>query len=274
MTDFERIKAYYRVFDEQHRLEKPEGRLEFDISMDIILGLLGKADKVLDLGGGAGRYSIELAKRGFRVTLADLSPRLLEQARRYIAENSIPSLQGIDNVNAIDISLYESGSFDAVILFGPLYHLLEEGERRSCVAEIFRVLRPGGLVFANFIPYLSGLAGAISRAMHFPDQADAETLSGVFVAGEFKNNAKRGFQEGYYPRATEVDALFAGAGFEKLLLRSVRGIGYNREEKLYGTLKNDGLLYDKIVELINSTAADPAIVETSGHAIYVGRKGL
>jgi 2-polyprenyl-3-methyl-5-hydroxy-6-metoxy-1,4-benzoquinol methylase len=46
----------------------------------------------LDLGGGAGKYSIELAKEGYNVTLADLSERLLEQAKTYIEENNLPSL--------------------------------------------------------------------------------------------------------------------------------------------------------------------------------------
>lgn len=42
MTDFERIKSYYEKFDELGRLDKPEGRLEFEISFDLLLNHLNK----------------------------------------------------------------------------------------------------------------------------------------------------------------------------------------------------------------------------------------
>ena len=67
MTDYDRIKAYYSVFDEQHRLDNPEGRLEFQISLGILFEYLKKTDDILDLGGGAGKYAIELAKLGLRL---------------------------------------------------------------------------------------------------------------------------------------------------------------------------------------------------------------
>jgi len=272
MTDFEKIKAYYSAFDEQHRLEKADGRLEFDCSMNLILENLGSSDRILDLGGGAGKYSIELAKLGFKVTLADLSENLLEKAKLHIDENHIPALQGIDVVNAVDLGLYQSESFDAVLLLGPLYHLLEENERRQCVSEVNRVLKPDGIVFASFIPYLSGVAGIISRASCFSNQVDLDNLSNVFLTGRFNNNANRGFQEGYYPKSSEIERLFSDNHFSKVLLRSIRGFGYNREEKLYELFASDPALYEKIIELINETATDPAIIETCGHAMYVGRK--
>lgn len=272
MTDYKKIKEYYSVFDEQHRLEKAEGRLEYEINLKIIFKYTDRSDNILDLGGGAGKYAIELSKRGYRVTLADLSGHLLEQARDYIQENHIPALQSIDVVNAVDLSCYESGSFDTVLLFGPLYHLLECDERERCVSEVARVLKPKGVVLANFIPYLSGAEGVVTRALNFPDQVNTENLSQVFLTGKFNNNANRGFQEGYYPTSAEIEQLFSKFNFKKLLLRSIRSFGYGKEEKLFELLERDIALFDKIMELIDSTAEDPAIIETCGHAVYVGYK--
>lgn len=272
MTDFEKIKSYYNVFDEQHRLEKAEGRLEFEIAMDLLLQYLDKNLNILDLGGGASRYSIELAKLGYNVTLADLSKRLLKQAQAEIENKKLPALQGIDIVNAVDLNCYDNNSFDIVILFGPLYHLLESDERQQCILEISRVLKPNGLVFASFIPYLSGAVGVVSRALYFPNQVDYNNMSIVFESGKFNNNANIGFQEGYYPRSEEIETLFSENGFSKILMRSLRGFGYNREEKLFNLLERDKELYNRIIELINKTSTDPAIIETCGHAIYIGRK--
>ena len=91
-----------------------------------------------------------------------------------------------------------------------------------------------------------------------------------FTQNKFNNLANQGFQEGYYPKSAEIERLFADNGFEKELLRSVRGFGYQKEEQLFKIA--DAQIFDKIIELIDSTAEDKAIVETCGHAIYVGHK--
>jgi S-adenosylmethionine-dependent methyltransferase len=274
MTDFEKIKAYYSVFDEQHRLEKAEGRLEFDICKSIILRYLNKSDRILDLGGGAGKYSIELAKQGYNVTLADLSERLLEQAKTYVEENKLPSLQSYDAVNSVNLSRYDDKSFDVIILFGPMYHLLDIDERNKCISEVYRVLKPNGIIFVSFVPYLTGAVGIVSRALYFPQQVDADNLSEVFETGRFRNNANVGFQEGYYPESKEIEQLFREYNFSQILLRSIRGFGYNREEKLYELSEKDISLFNKMIELINKTSTNPAIIETCGHALYIGRKCL
>ena len=272
MTDFKKIKAYYSVFDEQHRLEHAEGRLEYDICKSIILRYLNKSDCILDLGGGAGKYSIELAKQGYNVTLADLSVRLLNQAKTYVEENNIPSLQSYDEVNAVDLSCYDDNSFDVIILFGPLYHLLDSNERNKCVSEVYRVLKPNGIIFASFIPYLTGAVGVVSRAFYFPQQVNEHNLSEVFETGRFINNANVAFQEGYYPESKEIEKLFREHNFSQILLRSIRSFGHNKEEKLYELSEKDISLFNKMIELIHKTSTNPAIIETCGHALYIGRK--
>ena len=157
-----------------------------------------------------------------------------------------------------------------VLLLGPLYHLLEESERKLCVSEIRRVLKPCGKIFASFIPYLSGSIGIVERYWFHPEQVGIDNLTEVFKSGKFNNLANQGFQEGYYPKSAEIERLFADNGFEKELLRSVRGFGYQKEEQLFKIA--DAQIFDKIIELIDSTAEDKAIVETCGHAIYVGHK--
>lgn len=272
MTDFEKVRKYYGNFDERGRLERPEGRLEYVMTLDLIMRHIDKRDSLLDLGGGAGAYSFTLARAGFRVTLADLSERLLGQAREEIASGRCPPLEAVDLVNATDLGRYPSGSFGAVLLLGPLYHLTGADERRRCVAEVARVLRPGGVVIASFIPYLSGISGAVSRALLHPEQLDSEGLSRVFESGELRNKSPRGFQEGYYPASSEVAELFEAGGFTACHIRSLRGFMYNKEETLYKYTVNSPELFDKIIGMINSTATDPAIIETCGHAVYIGKK--
>ena len=285
MTDFEKIKNYYKHFDEKNRLQSDNsGKLEFLMTMSVLEKYLpavgakkpecaiadGAEFSILDLGGGAGVYAFPLAERGYKVTLADLSETLLAQAKNKKEEDNVPNLISCDQINATDLSYYNDNSFDVVLLFGPLYHLLENSERSACIKEIHRVLKPGGKVFASFIPYLSGSIALLSRFYWRPEQVDINTLCEVFKSGQFKNLSDSGFQEGYYPTSEEIENLFDANGFEKIVLRSIRGFGYEKEDMIYKFENTPD--FDKIIGLINDTAADKSIVEMCGHAIYVGRK--
>ena len=276
MTDFEKVKNYYKHFDEKNRLlNDNSGKLEFLMTMRILEKNLpalvdGAEVSVLDLGGGAGAYAFPLAKKGYKVTLADLSETLLAQAKKQKEEDKVQNLISCDQVNATDLSCYKDNSFDVVLLFGPLYHLTEKDEREKCINEIRRVLISGGKVFASFIPHLSGSIALVERFCWSPDQVDINTLEECFNSGKFKNLSDNGFQEGYYPASEEIENLFTVNGVEKLLLRSIRGFGYEKEDVIY-KFKNKNV-FSKILELIDSTAEDKSIIEMCGHAMYVGVK--
>ncbi|MBR5032730.1 MAG: methyltransferase domain-containing protein [Treponema sp.] len=276
MTDFEKIKNYYKHFDEKNRLRNDNsGKLEFLMTMRILEKNLPPLDdgaevSILDLGGGAGAYSFPLAKKGYKVTLADLSETLLAQAKKQKDEDKVQNLISCDQVNATDLNCYKDSSFDVVLLFGPLYHLTEKDEREKCVGEIRRVLKTGGKVFASFIPHLAGSIALVQRFCWSPDQVDINTLEECFNSGKFKNLSDNGFQEGYYPASEEIENLFTANGFEKQLLRSIRGFGYEKEDVIY-KFKNKNV-FSKILELIDSTAGEKSIIEMCGHAMYIGIK--
>ena len=293
MTDFEKVKNYYRYFDEKNRLRNDNsGKLEFLMTMRILEknlppvkvtenpecavanGAAGANSvdgvSILDLGGGAGVYSFPLANKGYKVTLADLSETLLAQANKQKEGEAVQNLISCDQVNATDLSCYKDQSFDVVLLFGPLYHLTEKTEREKCVSEVCRVLKKGGKVFASFIPHLSGSIALVQRFCWSPDQVDINTLEECFESGKFRNLSDKGFQEGYYPASEEIENLFSGNGFEKILLRSIRGFGYEKEDVIF-KFKNKNV-FSKILDLIDSTAEEKSIIEMCGHAMYVGVK--
>lgn len=268
MTNFDRVKDYYSKFPEENRLKMMgfSGTMEYEMTMRIFAKYMGENRTVLDLGGGAGVYSIPLAKAGNKVYLADLSERLVEVAKKADEDK----LLTCNVVNATDLSIYEDSMFDTVLLMGPLYHLLEASEREQCVRECYRVLKKGGRIFASFIPYMSGSIGIVERYIGHPEQVDINNLKEVFASGKFINNANSGFQEGYYPTSAEIEKMFGDCGFSKLEIRSIRGFGNDREEYIYKI--KDEEIRNVIFSLIEQSATAECIVETCSHAMYIGTK--
>ena len=77
------IEKYYNKFNEEHRLTTRHGIVEFSVSMEHIHRIIGnrKNLKILDVGAGTGRYSVELCHEGHEVTAVELVKRNLEVIR-------------------------------------------------------------------------------------------------------------------------------------------------------------------------------------------------
>jgi len=265
--------AYYEQFDEWGRLDTPAGRLEFKRTLKYVLGALEADSKVLDLGGGPGRYAIALAERGHTLSLVDLSPKLIDEAKRRVAgAGMVDRVPDIAVGQAEDLSSFPKATFDAVLAFGPFYHLIEQSGRLEAASEIMRVLRPGGLAFIAFIPRASGIAGLISRAAHSPEQVTPETMERVFADGVFINPTESGFQNGYYPPTEELESLFAASGFDPVDVFSVRGLYFGYEQEAQSIRENSPGTADAFEEGFEPLFRDREVIAHCGHALLVVRK--
>src|SRR5438552_12946935 len=113
---------------------------------------------ILDIGGGPGRYSFWLAGKGHRVHLVDAMPLHVRQARAAQRRARLP-LASISLGDARKLD-FEDRTADTVLLFGPLYHLVERKERLEALSEAYRVLKHGGVVFAaDICKFTSAIAG-------------------------------------------------------------------------------------------------------------------
>jgi ubiquinone/menaquinone biosynthesis C-methylase UbiE len=268
-TNLDKIRGYYASFDEWGRLDAPEGAREITRALEILADQLAPGARVLDLGGGPGRYTIELARRGHRVVLADLSPELLDGARQRVAAADLPGVESLDVVDATDLSRYADESFDAVVAFGPFYHLVADAERRRAAAEIRRVLVPHGPAFIAFIPRLSGLIALIDRAANQPAQVPDAVLRAAADTGTFSNPTASGFQEGYYPLPSEIEQLFVAAGFRCEDLLSLKSIANELADQL---ARLEPGARAEVERLARALCRQPEIIATCGHALVVVRK--
>lgn len=226
--------------------------------------------RILDCGGGPGRYAIALAQRGYEVTLFDLSPELLRSAR-HRAEEAGVRLAGFEQGTATDLSRFAEAAFDAVLLMGPLYHLLDEEERRAAVTEAYRVVKPGGPVFAAFI---ARYAGHRDAAAYYPEQA-AESpelyrrLADTGVLSPPEDGSVRFVA--YFAHPNEVGPLCREAGLDVVTVLGVEGVVSGHEEAVNALT---GAAWEFWVDTNYRIAQDPTVHGGCEHLLAVCRKPL
>lgn len=147
----EQVNRIYDVFNENIRLtHSPAARVEFLTTVRYIEKYLRPGMRILDIGAGTGEYSLYFAKQGYAVSALELSDNNIRAFREKLSpELPVDLRQG----NALDLSAYADESFDAVLLFGPLYHLHEAADRQRCIEEARRVCRKDGTLFFAFISH-------------------------------------------------------------------------------------------------------------------------
>ena len=142
------IRDYYNNYDEDSRTQSRHGAVEFITNMKYIRAYVPQGGKILDVGAGTGVYSIALAMDGYDIHAIELVEHNIEifHAKLQSGGVSLPVEQG----NALDLSRYENESFDAVLLFGPLYHLYTKEDKLTALREAKRVLKPDGHIFVAY----------------------------------------------------------------------------------------------------------------------------
>ena len=251
-------------------LEHPaDGQVEFAVRCSALGRYLPRGGRVLDLGGGPGRYAIWLAEHGHRVTLADLSPELLAITRERVDAASV-KLDAIVEVDARNLSAWAGGSFDAVVCLGPFDHLTEANDRARAASEVARVLVDGGVAFIALMPILAFLRRTLAvpdERRHLPDPGFLER---VLHQGIFVNGVPGRFTQGYGVRPDDVGPFFRGFGFEQLALLSTESLTVGVESELPVLLK-DPVLARAVLQLAIDHAGDPGILDLARHLMYVGR---
>ena len=153
------LTDYYEHYDEDGRLAASQhGQVEYLTTMKYLEDFLTPGMRVIEIGAGTGRYSLTLARKGYHVTALELVEHNLSILRAKVQPgDDLIAEQG----NALDLSRYPDGSFDAARVLGPMYHLYTEAEKVRALTEAKRVTKPGGLLF---VAYCMNEASIISYA--------------------------------------------------------------------------------------------------------------
>lgn len=189
---------HYEAGDERGRLDSGGGYLELIRTQEIVKHYLPKRQAdTLDIGGGPRVYSRWLAELGHNVHLIDAVPSHVKQARQA-AQSQSRELFSAELGDARHIN-WPRGSFDVVLMLGPLYHLTRKKDRIQALKEARRVIRPRGLL----------IAAAISRYASLIDGLKYRFLDDP----AFRRIVERDLKEGQHRNPASVRNYFTTAFF-------------------------------------------------------------
>ncbi len=243
--------------------------LEFNTTLFFLKKYLPKKGFILDAGGGPGRYTIELAKKGYDIVLYDLVKENLDFATKRIKKEKVESkVKDIVQGDIKDLSKFEDNTFDAVLcLGGPLSHIKGEKQRSRAVSELIRVAKPKAPIFVSVF----GKFGKLMRGpRYWPEKIkDSRFFFNLVNRGE--NTYWKEKYTAHYFTPEEIENLFRRENFKILNLVGLEGLGSCYTEEI-NKLSKDKKAWENWLKAHYKLCTHLVVVGMSVHMLLVGRK--
>jgi SAM-dependent methyltransferase len=272
IDDVSDIADFYDGDPEREHARLVQHQLEYELTWRYLDQYLPAQGSILEVGAATGRYTLELARRGYAVTAVDLSAALLGVCRDRLASAGLAGRVRLVVADARDLGVVTERGFDAVLLMGPLYHLIVEADRKAAVREAFERLREGGLLeggllFSSFISRYGVISDLLKNNPGWIENR-AEVRS-VLADGKRPDGSPRGGFRGYLARVAEIAPLHEAAGFETLMVAGLEP-AIAADDDSYNRLQGEQrrLWLDLLYEI----GAEGTTLGASRHLLYIGRK--
>lgn len=273
----ENVLSGYNSGIEYNRLRTVLGLIEFERTKELLLENLPKPPAVIyDIGGGYGEYSWWLASLGYEVHLFDISETNITMS--YGLGKNYPgvSLATQEVSDAREISCSDD-SADAILFMGPLYHIVEKGERLLALKECSRLLKRSGVLFSAAItPYATllwattvfGTKNYLLEEEAFIKMVERELQDGEHIKP--LNSNYKGMGHSHFHSAEELKNELSEGGFGSHVVHGVVGCAWlaqNIDELWKNPTSREALM--KTVRMID-TRDD--IMGLSTHILAVSHK--
>lgn len=263
------LEDFYNQASEETRLNEGMGMFEFERIQSLIEKYLPKTPiRIIDVGGGTGKYAEWLAKKGHDVYLVEPVPKHIQLAKKRASKltNKFQTILG----EARNLE-FDTNFADVVILHGPLYHLQQKTDRALAIQEAKRVVKNNGIILGFAINYTaSTLAGLLQGLLHekaFLELCKEELTTGI-------HNPPKEFPwllaEGYYHQPQELKEEFEQQELTYINTYAVEGITWLDKEYFVNMLTPKKK--KNLQELNQITENDPNLLAISPHMMIAVRK--
>jgi len=169
--------------------------------------------------------------------------------------------------DARDLGEVTEREFEAVLLMGPLYHLVVEADRKMALREAFDRLKEGGVIFSSFISRF-GVIGDLLK--NLPDWIEKQAeVRWLLDKGRRPDDQPRGGFRGYFARVSEIVPLHEALGFETMVVAGIEP-AISADDESYNKL--EGKKRQLWLDLLYDVSTEGTSIGASRHLLYVGTK--
>lgn len=267
----------YNLGIEKNRLHSNLGLIEFARTCELLLEKLPPPPAVIyDIGGGYGEYAWWLADKGYRVYLYDIAEKNIEMSADLAKKYPNCELSAAKVADAREIDRPDD-SADAILLLGPLYHIVEHSERQQALKESYRLLKPKGLLFSAAITRFATTLWAITtygvQNDLLGDPDFFEMISRELTDGQHikKPDASyKGMGRSFFYLPDEFQVEIEEAGFVDVDVRGVIGPAWlvpNLNEQWADDTRRENIM--RVVRLLEK---ERSIMGISTHLLAIAQK--
>ncbi len=263
------IELFYHKASEETRLNKGMGVFEFERIKSLVQKYVpSTSSKIIDVGGGTGKYSEWLAKKGHEVYLIEPVPKHIQIAKDRASKLKNKYFVYLGEARNLD---FPDNFADIIILHGPLYHLQKKEDREKAIREAKRVVKKDGIILGFSINYTaSTVVGLLQGLIHkhaFFNMCKEELTTGIHNP---PNDFPWLLAEAYYHKPNELKDEFVNQDLTYINTYAVEGMAWLDKDYFLNML--DMKKRKTLMELIQITENDSYLLPFSPHMMIAVKK--
>lgn len=261
--------------DEWSRLDKkPIGKAQFHIHNHFLHKYIKRGDRVLEIGPGPGRFTIELAKLGARIAIVDISELQLKMNKERVEEAGFEdSIEWRKKCDILNLEGIEDSSFDCVVCYGgPLSYVLEFVD--EALKEIIRVTKKGGIILSSVMSTLGTYHHLINYVFDDNVGIELERFDGLTQTGDILGDlADKGTHQCHMYRWNEFREILLKHPVEILDASAANFLSNGLVNEEYLTeLMHDEKKWNMFLKWELEFCREPGVIDAGTHFIVIFKK--
>lgn len=272
--DSEYIRKFYDDYGEREwgRFAlNPTNAVNFHVHQHYLKQYVRANDHVLEAGAGPGRFTIELAKLGAKVTVGDISPVQLEQNRIKVGEAGFEHMVvGWETLDIVDLSRYPDNHFDSVVCYGgAISYVFEKADQ--AVKELLRVVKPNGFVLLSVMSLLGSSRRFLSGILSEIDKFGLEAIQQVIDSGDQYGDVSNGHPCHMY-RWSELKSLLEKQDCSIVAALSANFLSPCHDQLLQNLQSTSPELWERFIQWEINFGKELGAIDGGTHIIAVVQK--
>lgn len=234
-----------------------------DVHLEYLRRYVSEGDRVLDVGAGPGRFTIELARLGATIVVADISPGQLEANREKVVEvGAEDAVEDRVLADVIDLP-FADASFDVTVCYGgPISYVVDRGA--DAIAELARVTHPGGHVLVSVMSLVGAVQAFADAVLRVATLYDLELTERIVTTGLLPEGPELGHLAMKLYRWRELRELLEPHG--EIVAASATGLIRPTEQP------DDPELRSLLARMELELAHEPGALDCAPHMLAVVRR--